>query len=123
MVAEFAPIAVVVAVGLAWALGKRSREVEEEQRPVSQDFGTFPVVLLFTSNSCDNCPPARDVVFAEAGNLAKEIHYDLEPGLFERVRLNGVPTTLVVGSNGLVIQRFEGIPEAGSVAAALKSLG
>jgi hypothetical protein len=121
-VGDLVPWFVTGLLVLAWAVGRRGQGAFEREKPLPADLGPFPAVLLFTSESCESCPPARDVVSREAGDFLKEIRFDSSPGLFERVRLRGVPTTLVVGSAGLIIGRFEGIPDAGEIATSIAKL-
>lgn len=120
---DVVPWAVAGVILLAWFAGKRGQSRSEREQPLPKDLGPFPAVLLFTSESCDSCQPARDVVSHEAGDFLKEIQFDTSPGMFERVRLRGVPTALVVSSEGLIIGRFEGVPEVGEVARSVTKLG
>ena len=117
-----AVLAVAGFVALALLVGSKQRTRSEGGETISNEFGPFPRVLLFTSAACDNCEPARTVVFAEASEIAKEIVFDLQPGLFELVRLNGVPTTVVVDAAGLILRRIEGVPSDGLIASLLEDL-
>jgi hypothetical protein len=113
---EVAVLVVAGLLALALLVGSRQRTKSEGGETISNEFGPFPAVLLFTSAACENCEPARKLVFAEAPEIAKEVVFDLQPGLFELVRLNGVPTTIIVDSTGLILSRIEGVPAEGSVA-------
>jgi len=111
-----AVLAVAGLLALVLLIGSRQRTRSEGGETISKEFGPFPAVLLFTSAACENCEPARTVVFAEAPKIAKEVVFDLQPGLFELVRLKGVPTTIVIDSTGLILRRIEGIPAEGAIA-------
>ena len=120
---ETAVLAVAAMLALALLVGSRRRTRSEGGETISIEFGPFPAVVLFTSAECENCGPARAVVFAEAPEIAKEVVFDLQPGLFELVRLKGVPTTIMADAKGLILRRIEGIPEEGSIAPLLGDLG
>jgi hypothetical protein len=119
---ETAILVVAAMLALALLIGSRQRTRSEGGERISVEFGPFPAVLLFTSASCENCGPARTVVFAEAPEIAKEVVFDLQPGLFELVQLRGVPTTIVADAKGLILRRIEGVPAEGSIAHLLGNL-
>ena len=69
----------LVAAGMAAALGligwsavvwrRRSTDV---RRVVPDDLGPFPAVLFFSSDTCESCSPALEVVVAAASGRMQD---------------------------------------------------
>ncbi len=120
----------LVAAGMAAALGligwaavvwrRRSTDV---RRVVPDDLGPFPAVLFFSSDTCESCPPAREVVVAAAGGRMRDYTWQVHPGILRRLRIDAVPTAWVVDRDGRVEAVFAGRPEPGEVAAAVARAG
>ena len=64
-------------------------------------------LVVFTSTECRRC---REVLAAakSTGTPLREVTYELEPGLQERLGVTGVPLTLVVDGSGQVAAQFAG---------------
>jgi hypothetical protein len=80
-------------------------------------------VLFFSSDTCDSCPPAREVVAAAAGGRLRDYSWQVHPGILRRLRIDAVPTTWVVDGDGRVEAVFAGRPEPGDVVAAAVRAG
>ncbi len=85
---------------------------------VSPDVATL--VVMFTSVTCDGCVAAWDVVRAAAGEAAdseiagskgvviQKIEIEETPDLHQRYKIDGVPTTLIVDDQGVVLRSYFG---------------
>lgn len=120
----------IVAVAMAAALGAvgwlavwRRRRTTDVRRAAPGDLGPFPAVLFFSSDTCESCPPAREVVVAAAGGRLREHTWQVHPGILRRLRIDAVPTTWVVDRDGRVEAVFAGRPEPGALAAAIERAG
>lgn len=107
-----AAILVVLVVTLLLRGRARHRAV-----PIDQA-GLSPGVYLFSSSTCADCIPARRMMEDTLGASGfVEIKWEDEPGLFQEMRLDVVPATVVVAGDGSAVL-FPGMPER-----ALKTLG
>lgn len=93
---------------VAW-LRNRSRRPRVGQVP--SELGPFPAVLLFSSGTCPTCPPAREVVDRLAGSTVREMKWPSDTVAFHKLGVGVVPTTLVVGARGKIVDSFQGVPE------------
>jgi len=68
------------------------------------------LVVLFASKTCNTCPVAWEVIeSADLGDICRErVDVEDNPALHKRYKIDGVPTTLVVGTDGVVYQTFFG---------------
>lgn len=112
----------VIAVGLALVLQRRRPDppTAPSYRAPSQldrdDFASPAVpllVALFASTTCDTCPAAWSAVQAvqaatEVAFASQRVDVQDDPGLHERYRIDGVPTTIVADADGVVVQAFFG---------------
>ena len=119
--AEWWPaVAMGFVLAAAWAVTAFVGRRRGDDRPVvPADLGPFPTVLLFTSDGCDSCPPARDAVSAATGGRFVEYTWQVHPGIHGRLRVERVPTTWVVGADGRVVSVIEGAVDEGALAADL----
>ncbi len=112
-----------VAVGIALVLQRRRPDPPSapSYRAPSQldrnDFAGGPgtwLVALFASTTCDTCPRAWSTVEAAVGELgtdevvAQRLDVQTESEVHARYRIDGVPTTVIVGPDGVVAQAFFG---------------
>lgn len=119
-----APLGMAVALGLiGWVAVAWRRRSTDVRRVVPADLGPFPAVLFFSSETCDSCPPAREVVVAAAGGRLRDYTWQVHPGILRRLRIDAVPTTWVVDVDGRVEAVFAGRPEPRAVAAAVARAG
>ena len=124
MVIRLAAVTVLtlVAVGIAIVLQRRRPDppTAPSYRAPSQldrdDYVSAPgqlLVALFSSATCDSCPRAWEAiqrvlgVFSE-GFVTQRIDVQDNPDLHERYRIDGVPSTIIADTEGIVIQAFFG---------------
>ena len=107
-------LAILAAAVVAGRLTGRSRTDALPAAPT--DLGPYPAVLLFSSDSCASCAPARTVIDSEAGARWREHPWEIHPGILGRLRIDSVPTTWVVDADGRIVDVIEGIPATGRIA-------
>jgi hypothetical protein len=112
-----------VLVLIGWAAIAWRHRSTDVRRVVPTDLGPFPAVLFFSSDTCDSCPPAREVVVAAAGGRLRDYTWQVHPGVLRRLRVDAVPTTWVVDGDGRVEAVFAGRPEPGEVSGAVARAG
>ena len=71
------------------------------------------LVAVFASTTCETCPRAWEVVRSVAerfgDNMAvQRIDVQSDPDLHKRYRIDGVPTTILAGPDGVVGEAFFG---------------
>ncbi|MEM8922220.1 MAG: thioredoxin family protein [Actinomycetota bacterium] len=71
------------------------------------------LIAVFASTTCDTCPRAWDVVQAVAARfgdsmVTQRIDVQDNPDLHKRYRIDGVPTTVLAGPDGVVGEAFFG---------------
>ena len=84
--------------------------------------GFDPGLVVFTATECRRC---REVLAAakSTGAPLREVTYELEPGLQERLGVTGVPLTLVVDGSGRVSAQFAGLVDSRRLRRALNQAG
>ncbi len=113
-----------LAVGVSLLLQRRRPEAPTApsyRAPVQIDRGDFvspdiaTLVVMFTSVTCDGCVTAWDVVRAVVGEAAategvaiQKIEIEQTPDLHQRYKIDGVPTTLIVDGQGVVLRSYFG---------------
>ena len=81
-----------------------------------------PGLVVFTSTQCRRCK----VVLAAAkstGAPLREVTYEIEAGLQERLGITGVPVTVVVDGAGEPVAQFAGLVGSRRLLRALKRAG
>jgi hypothetical protein len=86
------------------------------------DLADTPGIVLFTSTDCANCSNARAVA-ESLGIPMREVTWELDPSLMERVGVEAVPLTAVVGEAGTVTWIGAGVPSARALRAAARRAG
>jgi hypothetical protein len=86
------------------------------------ELASSPGIVLFTSSDCVNCAAARAVA-QSLGAPIREVTWELEPSVIERVGVEAVPLTAVVGSDGRVEWLGTGIPRKRTLLLAAASAG
>ncbi len=126
-------VLVVVAFGLAWLLQRRRPEppsAPSYRAPSQLDRSEFaggvgtPLVVVFSSATCNSCPAVWDAVVRSqrAGVTTERIDVQDDPTRHERYRIDGVPTTLVVDGDGVVLTSFFGPFDEGAFKDAVDAL-
>lgn len=125
-----------LAVGVALLLQRRRPDppsAPSYRAPAQLDRDDFAspsaatLVALFASTTCNTCPTAWEAVLGAAaerdddGLAVQRIDVQDDPTLHERYRIDGVPTTLIVDAEGVVVQAFFGPVTTADVTAALPS--
>lgn len=114
----------LVVIGLpALTVWLRNRSQRPRVGQVPSELGPFPAVLLFSSSSCPTCPPARVVVDRVAGTAMRELKWPGDTVAFHKLGVGVVPTTLVVGTRGRVLDSFQGAPEERRLRRAMEKAG
>jgi hypothetical protein len=114
-------ISAVIAV--AAVLGYLARGKLAGHPPVSIDgFDLGPGLVVFTSTECVRC---KQVIAAAKATEAplREITYELEASLQERLRVTGVPLTLIIDRSGRLRSQFAGMVGEGRLRRALRRAG
>ncbi|CAN5315398.1 hypothetical protein BH24ACT7_BH24ACT7_01500 [soil metagenome] len=123
LVARLAMLAGVAAIVLiaARAIGRRPNAGD----PIDlRGLGLPAGLVLFTSTDCTNCATVRTMMEA-AGLRPREVTWELEPETMERAGVIVVPLTVVVDGDGVVHDRWAGVPPSrwmGKAAAAARRL-
>ncbi len=108
-----------VAVGVAYQLQRRRPEppsAPSYKAPTQVDRMDFagatePILIaMFSSTTCNSCAAAWDVIEAEQrpGVAIERIDVQSDPERHKRYKIDGVPTTIVVSSDGVVQERWFG---------------
>ena len=128
-----------LAVGVALVLQRRRPDppsAPSYRAPAQLDRADFAatagrwLVVLFGSTTCDTCPVAwasveamtRSAVAADALDIQR-IDVQSDPTLHKRYRIDGVPTTVVADTEGVVVEAFFGPVTPDRFAAALAAAG
>lgn len=122
-----------VAIGIAAALQRRRPEppsAPSYRAPRQLDRDDFEVpaelglVAVFASTGCDSCPVVWKTItgIERAGVGAQRIDVEQDPALHKRYRIDGVPTTVVADSDGVVRASFFGPVSAEEIEAGLDQL-
>ena len=98
-------IGVLAAASLVAYLSNR-RRLQHPPLAVA-GLGLPPGLVVFTSAECRRC---KDVLAAarSIGVPLREVTYELESNLQERVGVTGVPLTLVIDQSGVVVAQWAG---------------
>jgi hypothetical protein len=114
----------VVAVVLgASGLGLLARRLLARHPPVDVAGAGFePGLVIFTSTACRRC---REVLGAAraTGAPVREVTFELEAGLQEKVGVVGVPLTLVIDRAGEVSHQFAGLVSGWRLRRAVRDAG
>ena len=124
----------MVAIGIAWYLQRRRPDppsAPSYRAPTQLDRADFMhsdedvLIVVFASQTCDSCPR----VWAEVAPLASEglvvcqrIDVQDNSELHTRYKIDGVPTTVVSDSEGVVSQTFFGAVTQSEVADAVAQI-
>ncbi len=127
-----------VAIGLAMYLQRRRPDppsAPSYKAPAQLDLQDFDqptatvTLVVFASTTCDTCPEVWEIVSShrERDVAAQRIDVQDNPQLHKRYKIDGVPTTLIVDAEGVVVQAFFGflrnIDVAESIARARPATG
>lgn len=121
------------AVGVALLLQRRRPEppsAPSYRAPSQVDRTEFagpverPLVVVFASTSCNSCPVVWETVEASKTDdiVIERVNVQDDPKRHERYKIDGVPTTLVVGADGAVKASFFGPLAEGALDEAIQSL-
>lgn len=123
----------VAAIGLALVLQRRRPEppsAPSYRAPSQLDRNDFagpnelPLVVVFASTTCNSCP----VVWKEVERsktdafVIERVNVQDDPKRHERYKIDGVPTTLVVGADGAVSAVFFGPLKDGALSEAIEAV-
>lgn len=123
----------LLAGGVAYLLQRRRPEppsVPTYRSPAQIDRADFtspdiPVLIVsFTSRTCNSCAATWQAVIAGVKNrrqvAVQNVELSEDPnGLHQRYKIDGVPTTLIAGANGVVHASFFGEMSAEAISDAL----
>lgn len=101
-------VLVFAVIGIAAALAiVARRRLSYHQALDIEGAGFDPGLVVFTSTDCRRCKEVLRVAKASGAPL-REVTYELEAALQERLGVTGVPLTLVVDSAGRTVAQFAG---------------
>ena len=121
----------VVAVGVAVLLQRRRPEppsAPSYRAPAQLDRADFagpielPFVVVFASTTCNSCPVVWDEVELSKTDafVIERVNVEDDPKRHERYKIDGVPTTLVVGADVVVTASFFGPLSDGALREAIE---
>ena len=95
-------LAAVAVAGLAVAVfAYMLRRIRDRPRRLILLTGLQPGAYLFTSGDCGECARARSSLAEALGPAGfTEIPWESEPGIFQRLDVSAVPSTLIVAADG-----------------------
>lgn len=107
-------IRVVVASGvvlLALAVARAAGRFQQPVHPVVDLRGTDldERVVLFTSTDCSNCAAARNAL-REAGIAFREVTWELEGAVHQRLGIGAVPLAVFRNAEGSTVAQIAGAP-------------
>ena len=101
------PLVVLVAASAVAVLANLVDRRRPKRRTMN---GLEPGIVLFTSQKCPGCDPVRDLLTEVLGPKGfREIKWTEEPQPFQTHKIDRVPTTAAVDSEG-VGRVWEGMP-------------
>lgn len=123
----------VAAVGVALLLQRRRPEppsAPSYRAPSQLDRDEFtgpndvPLVVVFASTTCNSCPVVWEEVERSKTDafVIERVNVQDDPKRHERYKIDGVPTTLVVGADGVVSAAFFGPLKDGALAEAIEAV-
>lgn len=107
---------------VAVALGTRRFQRPTHGRVDVHGIGLPAGIVIFTSTDCATCRDALASVRAAQAPV-REVTWELESALFERVGVTAVPLTIVVDGAGNTIAQMVGVPRRRKLSRAVASLG
>lgn len=125
-----AAVLVIVAVVIAVVLERRRTDVPftvlrgsvpTRVRPQDVGLEAGPAIVVFTEASCNSCQAAIRLVRGPAGAdlPVVDVEYGESKQLHDRFGIDTVPTTVVVGDDGVVSAGWTGKVDPGDLAVAL----
>jgi len=88
--------------------------------------GEQATLVQFSTEFCAPCRPTRQLLTQVADGLDGVRHVEIDAAdrmdLVRRLRINSTPTVLVLGPDGVIVQRATGLPRKADVIAALGSV-
>lgn len=92
-------VGAVLLVSIVVALLWKRREASPVQR--IRNTGLSPGIYFFSSSSCAECGPVRSSLIDRLGEQRfVELSWESNPEIFERLRVDAVPATLMVTESG-----------------------
>ncbi|MFK4760374.1 thioredoxin family protein [Microbacterium sp. ZW T5_45] len=90
------------------------------------ELGATATLVQFSTETCARCPQVRRMLsdIAADGDGLEHVEVDLthRPDLSTRYRVLQTPTTFVVGPDGIVRARFNGVPRRDALSEALAAV-
>jgi len=123
----------LIAIGVAFLLQRRRPEppsAPSYRAPSQLDRSEFagptdlPLIVVFASTTCNSCPVVwEEVERSKTDAFAIErVNVQDDPRRHDRYKIDGVPTTLVVGADGVVNAAFFGPLGEGVLAGAIDAI-
>jgi len=81
------------------------------------------LVVVFASEACDTCPGVWSAVdqLPPERIATQQVTVQADPGLHQRYRIDGVPTTVIANHEGVVVDAFFGPVQLDDIVEALRS--
>lgn len=119
-VLRIALIAAVIAIAVTVGLLSRRRPYHAPIDVTGAGFG--PGLVVFTASQCERCGAVLAAAKASGAPL-REVTYEIEAALQERLGVTGVPLTLVIDRAGKVSAQFAGLVTERRLRRALAAAG
>lgn len=113
-------VGVLAAAGTVALLSRRGRA--KHPPVVIAGLGLPPGIVVFTSTECSRCKEVLETAKRFAVPL-REVTYELEPDLQERVGVVGVPLTLIIDRSGKLVAQLAGAVRPGVLGRAVARSG